>query len=846
MIMKRALTLFIGFVFIVTSGCMIKKQSAVERLLAMDDPVAALRIPDAKVSPAKDTREGLAGKIDDKAKAPAAAMEEELDAKRVIDLNRIKKVPGQAVKKVVTVTSDNVPLRKGPGALHRKVGIAYKGDNFELLRIQTDPNGVHTWYLVQDEQKNKMYLSGLLATIKEVSDERAAPTEKEFVRKVRKLSLESYQTALEPIPPLPPDLKKAKFIDLNFLGTDINEVIATFCELMKIDYVIEGEISGEVTLQTFNKIPVEDLYYVIEEILALHGVAVVKSGHFYRFIPIKDAARKPLNIYFGDDPNIPSEERPIIQVVYLKHVSVEKMKVTVEPLLSRNAQFIKIGDTNTALLIDLASNVKRVVKVMEALDVDKLAFSDAKLYRFNNADAEIAAVELEEIFTSLGYGDALGKTLTFQYLGRLNSILVVNAFDNLQPLIEFWINKLDEPVTQGGISTFVYYVQNVDALELADLLNSIFQKEKATAQKTEKSGRFERKRADSSDKAKLRQASKTITQKVAETTRRELEKVKKEVEGQMSSDEFEGEIEIIPDKTTNALIIRTKPRNYAGIMEIIKKLDLFPQQVLIEVLILDLTIDSDTLAGIEWALQGSGGSSTFTGGVKKVAGSLGSQIGTATATLLSGGSFFVGSPDRLFFLLQAFAADSKVDILSNPILVTLDNQEANISVTQEIPIASSTLQTQTQVSTTSTSIEFRSVGIKLDILPQINSDNYVHLKIDQEISSVGPTFITGTTTTPSFNTRFLSTQVVLKDNQVLVMGGLLENTSKKSNEGLPGLKDIPILGYLFGSNTRDETKTELMLFIIPHVISSPEDSVRVTNEFQNRLGRFSANYPIEP
>jgi general secretion pathway protein D len=714
------------------------------------------------------------------------------------------------------------------------------GDTFELLRIQPDSNGIHIWYLVQDDQGNKVYLSSLLSSISE-SRKGKSPQKQEnvFARNMRKLSLENNESEKDSIPPIPKDLLDAKFIDLNFLGADIREIIATFCELMKLDYVIESEVSGKVTLQTFNRVAVEELYYVIEEILALHNIAVIKSGHFYRFIAIADAAKKPLNIYYGDDPNIPDEEQPIIHIISLKHVSFEKMESTIKPLLSNHAQFQKISDTNNIIMVELASNARRIIKVVEALDVDRLAFSDAKLFRLLNADSEIAVVELEEVFTSLGYGDALGKSLSFQSLERMNSILVVNNFENLQPLIEFWIKKLDEPVTQGEISTFVYRVQNVDAAELASLLNSIFNKE-GESQETDRDKRgLTRKRADQTDKARIRQGGDSRPASQAPTsTRRELEKTKKEIDDKVSGDQFEGKVEFIPDAVNNSLIIRTNPKNYKGILEILGKMDLFPQQVLIEVLILDLTIDSDTLAGISWALQGTVDGATVTGGVRRSVGSLGDSIGSATATLLQGGSFFVGKPDRLFFLLRAFAADSKVDIISNPILMTLDNQPASISITQEIPIESASLVSNSATSVTQSTIEFRSVGVKLDILPQINSDNFVHLKIDQEISSVGPLFTTGETTTPSFNTRFLSTQVVIEDNQVLVMGGLMENRKSVSNEGIPALKDIPMFGYLFGSDTIENSKTELMLFIIPHVISSPGDSIRITREFKHRLGQF--------
>jgi len=659
----------------------------------------------------------------------------------------------------------------------------------------------------------------------------------EFSRKVRKLSLENRQATRDSAPPIPESLKATKFIELNFLGTDIKEIIGFFCKLMQLDYVIEDGIFGKVTLQTFNPVAVEDLYYVIEEILALHNVMIVKSGHFYHFVPIAVASQKPLDIYFGNDPDIPDKDRPILHIISLKHVTVEKMENTIRPLLSSQAKFQRIGETNNVLMMEKASNAKRIIKIVEALDVDRMAFSDAKLFRLLNADAKNTVVELHKVFSSLGYADAIGESLTFEPLERLNSILVVNGFADLQPQIEFWIKKLDEPIIAGETGTFVYPVQNVDAVELSDLLNNIFQKENDSDSLKVEKKKFDRKRADSTDKAGKRGVRK-VKDKIAAGAKEQRNKIKEVVKGQLEDGKFEGEIKITPDQTTNSLVIRTSPRNYNGILEIIKKLDLFPQQVLIEVLIMDMVLDDETLAGMEWALQGSTGDTTIRGGYRSSTNGLATLGNGAVSNLHSGGSFSVFNPGNLALLIRALEADSKVEILANPILVTADNQQASISITQEIPIASTSLETNTVEPVTSTTIEYRSVGIKLDILPRINSDNFVHLKIDQEISSVGESIATGGTFTPTFNTRFLSTQVVLKDNHVLVMGGLLQKQSNISNEGIPGLKDIPVFGYLFGTDNTSTTKTELMLFIIPHVISSPEDSENITREFQKRLTRY--------
>ncbi|MEE9259113.1 MAG: type II secretion system protein GspD, partial [Nitrospinaceae bacterium] len=328
--------------------------------------------------------------------------------------------------------------------------------------------------------------------------------------------------------------------------------------------------------------------------------------------------------------------------------------------------------------------------------------------------------------------------------------------------------------------------------------------------------------------------SKKTDAKTAADKTKQTRTSKIKVKGDIS-ETLEGELTIIPDADTNALIIRTSPRNYPAILEVINKLDLLPQQVLIEVLIVDLTVDESTKIGMEWALQRNKGSNIFTGGLTPTKGTLGSSLGTVTSSFLSGGSLLIQEPGRLIAQLQAFARDSKTNILANPILVTSDNKAASISITDEIPIESTTISTPTAGQPlTQTTIEFRDVGIKLDILPKINSDNFVNLKISQEISSRGLD-IGGT---PSFNVRSVNTEVVLKDNQVLVMGGLMRTTETDSNDGIPFLKDIPYLGALFRNESTTTNKTELMLFITPHIISNVEDSQFVTKQFQKKLGNL--------
>ncbi len=814
-----------------SSGCLGNRKSALERFKEKN-PIDGMVFSEKNKSKASKTTQRSSSKNN--------------YATDSIDLSGIKGIPGQSISRLIKVSGEKVPLRKGPGSQYGKSGIAEKGQTFSLLRTQKNIHDNQTWYLAEDENKSKFFISSLSSTLIEDSPKNTTlaknnklkneiKAEKISLQDRKPFSLNKLKTVISQEPPLPKELIKAKHITLNFEETELYDVITTFSELLKIDYIIEGHVKGKVTLQTFNKIQVQDLYSVLEQILALHNVTVTKSGNFYRFLGVKEAAKKPLSIHYGNDSSIPGKERLIIQIIPLKHISVESMKKIITPLLSPNASFIEIPETNNLMMIEMANNVRRIIHVVEALDVDKLASSDIQLYKLNNAESDKVVNEMNEIFSSMGYADSIGESLTFLSLGRLNSILVVNAFERILPTIEFWVNKLDQPISEGDVSTFVYYVQNGEAGKMSTLLSSLFQPQGSAQSKLKNFDGLAKTEKSSQSKQTKKQP------KFGGPTSKQIQ-----LTGGIN-DNIEGEVTILPDEDTNALIIRTSPRNYPAILEVIKKLDLLPQQVLIEVLIIDVQIDEATRKGIEWILEGEAlgnidftkvGSLSTTGVSTSI---LGSSIAGATASLVPGGSMLLENASRLKAKLELFASNAQADVLANPILVTSDNKAASISVTDEIPVASSTLTTNSAAPVTSTSISFKKVGVKLDILPKINSDNFVNMKIRQEISSKGPDVTSGGITTASFNTREVNTEVVLKDNQVLVMGGLMRTDKSQTEVGVPGLMDIPYLGKLFSSESTTIKKTELMIFITPHIISTVDDSNIATREIRKRLSSIKGH-----
>jgi len=841
--MNKLLHILLIAIFVLGTACSHQKKPSTDRFQQTENPVDAMRLPPQNAKALRSNKNKSPHTI--KISAGTAVRYQETPpppvklAEKVIDKKQLRKIPAKSIVKTVKISGNNVPLRQGPGPKFKKLGVASKGQTFELLRVKSNPSTGTPWYFIQNNVNQKFFVSALLSSVHEKPMENTPSTytrpEKEVLQKKEIVSRRNFRTTFDPTPPLPKSLVKAKHITLNFEGTEVYDVITTFCELLQIDYLIEGNLKGKVTLQTFNEIPVRDLYVVLEQILALHNIAVIKRGNFYRFVPAKEAGKKPLGIYYGNDPLIPSQERMIIQIIPLKYVSAKSMKKILTPLLTQNASFIDVPETEYIMLIEMAVNVKRILQMVEALDIDKLASSDIQLFNLSHADSETVVAELEEVFSSMGYAESLGNSLNFLALSRMNSILVVNAFERILPSIEFWIKKLDQPISEGDSSTFVYYIQNGDATTMAGLLNEIFQSQNDASDEPDNGPKVKKLYENSNNKLQKLNPKKDQNKNKSKEKPKQKKTASVQTQGGIA-DNFQGEIVIIPDPDTNSLVIRTNPRNYTPLLALIKKLDLFPQQVLIEVLIIDVTLDAATRAGLEWVLQGSSKGKTFIGGVNQTPQTLGSSIGGATASLLQpGGSLIINDPGSLIVQLQAFASDSKANILANPILVTSNNKAAGISIVDEIPVQSTTLTSAGAANpVTQTNIEYRSVGIKLNIFPKINSDNYVNLQIDQEVSSQGP----DVNTVPSFRTEELHTEVVLKDNQVLVMGGLMRTDTLVSNEGIPFLRDIPWLGKLFSTDTETSKKTELMIFITPHVISNDKDSNFVTKQFQRRLGTF--------
>jgi general secretion pathway protein D len=451
------------------------------------------------------------------------------------------------------------------------------------------------------------------------------------------------------------------------------------------------------------------------------------------------------------------------------------------------------------------------------------------------------------MFVALGYGADASATLEIIPVARLNALLVVNGLPDLASAIDLWTSRLDQPTLRTEEQTFVYYVQYGAAENIVGILQGLFPSEgggvpsgsQPSTPTPTSEPEISESRAPSGYPLERIAQLETAGEKQAEAPPPSAVPSLRVAE-QVVSDAVTEEISlfVVPDTETNAIILRTKPVNYPDVLAVIKKLDRKPKQVIIETLIAEVTLSGRFAFGLEYAFRGS---KTRSGGGLPIvsAAQLGEPVATPTiptstaATALGGLSLFVTNPERFIATLDTLAAEGNLNVVSSPSILTSENKEAEINVVTDVPIPRTTTDPNTD--TTTTDFEFREVGVKLKITPKINENGYVTLDIVQELSEIGEIVETTSGDQTSFITRDATTSVVVKDNQTLIIGGLIAEVERETLTGIPILNRIPILKRIFGRTVIEKDKTELLVMVTPRVVFDEADARAVTDLYNERV-----------
>lgn len=643
-----------------------------------------------------------------------------------------------------------------------------------------------------------------------------------------------------------PDGEEGETVTLNFDNADIYEVIRTMAEILKINYIVDPTVQGNVTIHTAGRMSRRDLFSIFSQILDANGLTAVREGNVYRIGKAGDAAKRTLPLYrargAGGDATDPGfGERVIMQIIPLRNIDSAEMAKLLTPFMSNDGTLVSHSEPNILILVDKTGNIAKAMRLVESFDIDVFHDLKQKFYPLRHTNAEEVVQVLESILAAYGHPPDKNDFKIIA-ISRLNTLLVVSASMNVFQQLDTLVRRLDVPNENVGSRIYVYFVKNGEASELADLLANVFQEEGTAGRRTTRPTRTTTPRKPFGSRSRIgegQRLSRTVEplperiapQEVEPRAPMSGEPVRDiaaggadggfEVEAGVGN--LKGDIRIIPDVIRNALIIDARPGDYRIVENILRTIDVLPRQVLIEATIAEVTLDASTELGVEWSFDRTDDNPT---------GLLNATIGE------SGLAYTIGLTEKWTQALNALAKNGKVNILSAPTVLASDNRQAQINVSTQVPVAT----TQFQYNATDenpifqTSIEYRDTGIILEVTPRINDRGLVSMDIRQEISDQAGGVSVGGQEYPSFFERAVQTTLTVKDDQTIVLGGLITEKRDQGDSGVPFFKDLPYLGYLFGKKRDSTIKTELIILLTPRVIVSLEDVDAVSQEFRTKVG----------
>jgi general secretion pathway protein D len=623
-------------------------------------------------------------------------------------------------------------------------------------------------------------------------------------------------------------------VEFNFDNAELNEVIRTLANILEIQYVADPNLQGKVTIHTSRPMNRKDLFPLFFKILEINGLTAVKDGPVYRIAAVKDVSRIPIG--FRGAParsgGLPAGQQVVIQLIPLRNLSPGEMAKIVAPFASENATVVAQEEARTLLVVDSQDNVRKILRIVEAFDLNLFSRVHHQFYFLEHSLARETAETLQEIFS--GGAEEGASSTRFIPVERLNAVLALST----DPDVFAHVNRLMLQLDGSGRSTEprieVYFVKNGTADELADLLNQIFTGQQGSSRDglggSEKAYSFSRNpfartsktTGTSRDRTSRDRTERSLSQSTAAQMMQTTSSLTSQGAGEPSAT-LKAPVTIIPDPIRNALVIEATPVDYAKIEGILHQLDILPRQVLIEATIAEISLEDKMELGVEWEyLRENNFSRT--------------DLVRGKVTGATGLTYAIEFSNDVLHSLEALAQKDKVNILSSPHVLASDNKEAKIDVADEIPIISSeTTVTSSAEPLITTDIQYRDTGVMLSVVPHINDRGLVTMDIYQEVSELADNVEVAGVSYPSFYKRTVETTLTVAHGQTIVLGGLIRENKSGGRSGVPYLMDIPILGYVFGSTSRNMSKTELIILLTPQVIADLDDVNTVTESFERKV-----------
>jgi general secretion pathway protein D len=620
---------------------------------------------------------------------------------------------------------------------------------------------------------------------------------------------------------------------LNFVGADIESVIKAIGHYTNTTFIIDPRVKGTINLVAEKPVDKAHAYRLLISALRLQGYTVVVADGFTKVVPEADAK---LQVGPAEVTSVKGDQIAT-QIYHLNYESATNLVGILRPLISPNNAISANVGNNSLVITDYADNLARMGKIISALDGPASADMDIVPVKYAIA-SDIATMVNRLLEPAVGGAPDAGR-VTLMADSRTNSVIIKAPSIARANLAKSLIAKLDQPTTLPG-NVHVVYLKNAEAIKLAQTLRAVVAFDSSSSSSS--SGSQGAQGATASSPTTPQSATGAASSSSGGQST--MPPSTPASPSTLPSGGPAGYIQA--DQATNTLIITASETVYRNLRVVIDQLDARRAEVYIETLIVEVTDTKEAELGVQFAaLSGNansayrvGGATAFTTGSNNLfnlAAGNSSSTSTTGPTLpgngLSVGVFRqVAGQLTLGAIAHAVASDNAANILSMPNLITLDNEEATIIVGQNVPLISGQYTTAASGGTTGVNpfqtVDRKDIGLKLRVRPQISEGGSVKMSIYQESSSIDTTQnnAAGLIT----NLRAITTNVLVDDGQIIVLGGLIEDSVSDTNEQVPGLGDLPVVGNLFKYKTRSRAKTNLMVFLRPIVIRNEEQSANVT------------------
>lgn len=644
-------------------------------------------------------------------------------------------------------------------------------------------------------------------------------------------------------------------ITMKFVDAQIADVVRSVLgTMLKLNYAIDPQVKGTITLQTASPISRQAILPTLESVLRMNGVAIVRSGGLYRVMPVESAARgAPASSVAG----LGGDRRRAfgMDIIPLKFISAHEFGKILESMAPAGVVRRVDEARNVIIVAGTQSERADVGELVSIFDVDWLAGMSFALVPLRQAQASDIIPDLERVFGAGAKGPLAGL-VRFSAVERRNSVLVISSRPDYVERAKSWISRLDIGDADEK-QLFVYYVQNARATDLATILTQVFSSSgtglpssllapgsepvrlssratPSSASRQEETRSTQRRPAVSANAiGPVLEANQTSVPtrsvpppkpKVTPGVSAAIEKLRLTVVPD------DADARIIADDVNNALVVLARPRTYRMIEAALHKLDIVPTQVLIEATIVEVTLNDQLRYGVQWFFKAGDSKAVL------------SRFARGAASSVFPGFSYVYRGGDAQVVLNALDSVTDVRVVSSPQVMVLDNRTAELQVGDQVPISTqqSISNTDPNAPTVNT-IQFRDTGVVLRVTPRVNSSGQVTLEIEQEESNAVATTTSGIDS-PTIQQRRVRSSVAVRSGETIALGGLIRNNRSDTESGVPVLSAIPILGNLFRDNSSSGRRTELLALITPRVVRNEEEARKVTEDLRQSLHRASELY----